>query len=141
MAASGAGSLVFIDDVNADKSSRMNSEVFRTILSAHIQPNASELIGRLFTVQMDNDPKHTAKATKEFFEAKKWNVLRWPSQSADLNPNEHAFHLLKTKLKGNCPKNKQEVKRVAVKAWQRLVMSTGSRLQALIDCKGFATKY
>ncbi len=66
MAASVPGSLVFIDDVTADKSSRMNSEVFRAILSAHIQPNASELIGRRFTVQMDNDPKHTAKATKVF---------------------------------------------------------------------------
>ena len=39
MAASGTGSLVFIDDVTADKSSRMNSEVFWAILSAHIQPN------------------------------------------------------------------------------------------------------
>ncbi len=149
MAASGTGSLVFIDDVTADKSSRMNSEVFRAILSAHIQPNASELIGRCFTVQMDNDPKHTAKATKEFLKGKKWTVMRWPSQSPDLNPIEHAFHLLKTKLKGKCPKNKQELKTVAVEAWQsitrdetqRLVMSMRSRLQAVIDCKGFATKY
>ena len=142
MAASGTGSLVFIDDVTADKSSRMNSEVFRTILSAHIQPNASELIGRRFTVQMDNDPKHTVKA-------KKWNAMQWPRQSPDLNPIEHAFHLLKTKLKGKCPRNKQELKTVAVEAWQsitrdetqRLVMSMCSRLQAVIDCKGFATKY
>ena len=36
MAASGTGSLVFIDDITADKSNRMNSEVFRAILSAHI---------------------------------------------------------------------------------------------------------
>ncbi len=149
MAASGTGSLVFIDDVTADKSSRMNSEVFRAILSAHIQPNASELIGRRFTVQMDNDPKHTAKATKEFLKGKKWTVMQWPSQSPDLNLIEHAFHLLKTKLKGKCPKNKQELKTVAVEAWQsitrdetqRLVMSMHSRLQAVIDCKGFATKY
>lgn len=149
MAANGTGSLVFIDDVTADKSSRMNSEVFRAILSAHIQSNASELIGRRFTVQMDNDPKHTAKATKEFFKAKKWNVMQWPSQSPDLNPIEHAFHLMKTKLKGKCPKNKQELKTFAVEAWQsitrdetqRLVMSMRSRLQAVIACKGFATKY
>ena len=91
---------VFIDDVTADKSSRINSEVFRAILSAHIQPNALELIARRFTVQIDNDPQHTGKATKEFFKAKKWNVMQWPNQSPDLNPIEHAFHLLKKKLKG-----------------------------------------
>ena len=87
---------------------------------------------------MDNDPKHTAKATREFFKG-----------SPDLYLIEHAFHLLKTKLKGKCPKNKQELKTVAVEAWQsitgdetqRLVMSMRSRLQAVIDCKGFATKY
>ena len=67
MAANGTGSLVFIDDVTADKSSRIHSEVFRAILSAQIQPNASKLIGRRFAVQMDNDPKHTAKATQYFF--------------------------------------------------------------------------
>ncbi len=93
--------------------------------------------------------KHTAKATKEVLKGKKWTVMQWPSQSPDLNPIEHAFHLLKTKLKGKCPKNKQELKTVAVEAWQsitrdetqRLVMSMRSRLQAVIDCKGFATKY
>ncbi len=96
-------SLVFIDDVTADKSSRMNSEVFRAILSAHIQPNASELIGRRFTVQMDNDPKHTAKATKEFLKGKKWTVMQWPSQSPDLNPIEHAFSLAEDKTEGKMP--------------------------------------
>ncbi len=84
-----------------------------------------------------HDPKHPK------------HVMQWPSQSPDLNPIEHAFHLLKTKLKGKCPKNKQELKTVAVEAWQsitrdetqRLVMSMRSSLQAVIDCKGFATKY
>ncbi len=83
MAASGTGSLVFIDDVTADKSSRMNSEVFRAILSAHIQPNASELIGRRFTVQMDNGPKH-CKSNQRVFEGKEVDCyamaksITWP---------------------------------------------------------------
>ena len=75
--------------------------------------------------------------------------MQWPSQSPDLNPTEHAFHLLKTKLREKCPKNQQELKTTAVEAWQcitrdetqRLVMSIPSRLKAVIDCKGFATKY
>ena len=149
MASKGTGSLVFIDDITTDKSSRMNSEVYRDILSAQIQPNAAEIIGRRFTVQMDNDPKHTAKATQEFIRAKKWNILQWPSQSPDLNQIEHAFHLLRMRLKAERPTNKQQLKAAAVKAWQsikeeetqRLVLSMGSRLQAVIASKGFATKY
>uniref|UniRef100_A0A8C7X7Z9 Transposase Tc1-like domain-containing protein n=1 Tax=Oryzias sinensis TaxID=183150 RepID=A0A8C7X7Z9_9TELE len=73
MATSGTGTLVFIDDVTQDRSSPMNSEVFRDRLSAQIQVNADKLIGRLFIIQMDNDPKRTAKATQEFIKAKKWN--------------------------------------------------------------------
>lgn len=38
--ANGAGSLVFIDDVTADRCSRMNYEVFRAILSVHIHRTA-----------------------------------------------------------------------------------------------------
>ncbi len=63
MASSGSGLLVFIDDVTEDRSSRKNSEVHMDILSAQIQPNGAKLIGQRFIVQMDDDPKHTAKAT------------------------------------------------------------------------------
>ncbi len=60
-----------------------------------------ELIGWCFIVQMEDDPKYTAKATQK--KVKKWNIVQWPSQSPDLNPTEHAFHLLKTKLKAERP--------------------------------------
>ncbi len=95
------------DDVTEDRSSRMNSEVYRDILSAQIQPNTAKLIGRHFIVQMDNDPKHTAKTIQEFLKVKKWNILQWPSQSPDVNPTEHEFHFLKKKLKAKRPTNKQ----------------------------------
>ena len=45
--------------------------------------------------------------------------LDWPSQSPDLNPMEHAFHLLKRRLKSELPQNKQQLKMAAVKSWQR----------------------
>ena len=52
MTANGMGSLLFINNVTADRRSRMNSEVYRAILPAHIQPNATKLIGQFFPVQM-----------------------------------------------------------------------------------------
>lgn len=87
--ANGTGSLVFINDVTADKSNRMNS---RAMSSAHIQPNASGLIVRFFTVQMDTNLKLFEGNKREMF-------CKWASQSSDLNPAEPAFHWLKAKPK------------------------------------------
>lgn len=149
MAASGTGSLVFIDDVTRDRSSIMNSEVYRDILSRHVRPNATRLVGRQFILQQDNDPKHTANATKQFIKTKKWKLLEWPSQSPDLNPIEHAFYLLKKRMASEFPRNRQELKQTALKAWEsisldytaRLVHSMPRRLEAVIANKGYSTKY
>ncbi len=66
---------------------------------------------------MDNEPKHTAEATQDYLKAYKLNILQWPSPSPDLNPIDHAFQLLKTRLKAERPTNKQQVK-VAAKHLQ-----------------------
>lgn len=52
-----------INGVTADWSTTMNFEVYRAVSSGQIHPKAAKLIGGCFTVQMDNDLKHTAKAT------------------------------------------------------------------------------
>lgn len=41
-----AHDLVFIDDVAALRSSRMNSEVYKATISAQMHPNAAEVIAR-----------------------------------------------------------------------------------------------
>ena len=70
MAANGTGSLVSIDDVTADRSSRMNSEVYRSVPSVQTQPNVSSVKGRCLIVQRDNDVKHRAKPSQELLKAK-----------------------------------------------------------------------
>ncbi len=61
---------VFSDDETEDRSRWKNSEVYRDILSAQIQSHAAKLIQRRFIVQMNNDTKHTAKATQKFLKVK-----------------------------------------------------------------------
>ncbi len=70
IASSGTGSLILINDVTHDGSSKINSAVYRNILSDNLQKDATKLIGRSFIMQQDNDPKHSVKTTKEFIKAR-----------------------------------------------------------------------
>lgn len=54
-------------------------------------------------MQQNSDSKHTANTTKDYVRYVTY-VLGWPSQSPDLYSTEHAFNLLKKRLKGEPPK-------------------------------------
>ncbi len=135
------------DDVTEDRSSRKNSEVSRNILSAQIQSNGAKSIGRRFIVQMDDDPKHTAKSTQEFLKVKKVEYSAMATSISWFQPDWACISLAEDKTKGRRT-HRQKLKSAAVKAWQSitkeetqsLVMSMSSRLKAVITCKGFSTK-
>lgn len=57
----------------------------------------------------------SSKNPPEIFNATKWNILTQSSQSPDLNPIEHACHLLKTRLQTESLTNKQQLTAAAVK--------------------------
>ncbi len=106
-------------------------------------------MGRGWVFQHNNDPKHTAKATKEWLKKKHIKVLEWPSQSPDLNPIENLWRELKVRVAKCQPQNLNDLERICKEEWDKippemcanLVANYKKRLTSVIANKSFATKY
>ena len=74
--AAGTGRLVAIEG-------KMNAAKYRDILEENLFQSALDLrLGRRFTFQQDNDPKHTAKITKEWLrKTTLWPFLTGPARA------------------------------------------------------------
>ncbi|CAB1439204.1 unnamed protein product [Pleuronectes platessa] len=118
----GTGKLVRIEG-------KMDGAKYREILEENLMQSAKDLrLGRRFIFQQDNDPKHTARATKEWFGLKNVDVLKWPSQSPDLNPIENLWQDLKIAVHRRSPSNLTELHLFCQEEWTDLSISRCAKL-------------
>ncbi len=69
-------------------------------------------MGRGLVFQHDIEPKHMAKATKEWLKKKQIKVLEWPGQFSDLNPIENLWRELKVHVAKRQSWNLNDLERI-----------------------------
>lgn len=128
----------------------MNSAIYTGILQHHMLPSLDALFPQGDGIfQQDNDPKHTAHVNIDYVDKYGINVLKWPSQSPDLNPIENLWSIIDDKIRHRSCNNGDELFKSLQEAWndipvaylRTLVESMPRRCQAVIDKEGYATKY
>ena len=128
----------------------LRKEQYLYIVENHFYTSAERLYPDFDCIfQGDNDPKHTARIVRQWYDDQDLIRMDWPAQSPDLNPIEDLWAILDHRMKHRSSNDLNELFQLLLKTWNELPVSLLSdlvdsmprRCQAVIDAKGYATKY
>jgi len=132
---------------------KMDAELYTSILEDELQQSVDyyDKSPKNMIFQQDGDPKHRSALATKWLERSGFEIMKWPAQSPDLSPIEHAWHYLKRKLdEYEVPPSSQhelwqrcevEWEKIPKEVCQNLILSMPKRVKAVLRAKGGHTKY
>lgn len=129
----------------------MNAKMYQQIMNEKMLPSAENIFqnkaGWIYV--HDNDSKHTAIDTQEWFELHGVEVMKWPAQSPDLNPMENIWNILKQRVSQHRPNNIDELFLLIDQEWgtidkksiSNLIKSMKKRCELVIKSNGLPIDY
>lgn len=145
MTASGVGEMHLCEG-------RMNSTRYTAMLQEVLEPSVLKLFEEEtpeYMFQQDNAPCHRSRESMRWFQENGVRLLDWPTQSPDLSPIEHLWHVLKRKVSAHNCDSKRALRQNIIEEWNlisadtclNLVSSMPRRIKAVTKVRGGSTKY
>lgn len=138
----GVGNLEIIDYT-------MDAARYKQLLANNLKQSAAKMGLNDYVFMHDNDPKHTSKLVKSYLLDEKVKVLDWPAQSPDLNPIEHIWAYMKSKIYDQNLLSKNQIIEKIKLIWNSITPdmckkycdSFQNRAYAVYKAKGMHTSY
>lgn len=127
----------------------INGTVYLDVLKEKLPPFMN--ITQCTHFQHDGAPCHQTKSVKTWIAKQVFQILGpWPGNSPDLNPIENCWVILKRKVAERNPTSLSDLRETIKQVWiteitpdycEKLCISMPDRIQAVLEKKGFHTKY
>ena len=100
--------------------SNINASVYKELLCQHALPHLHKGTVETPIFMQDNAPCYKAKTVLSFLEEEGIAIIKWPTQSPDMNPIENVWKIIGEKAQNRNPQNIDDLWGFLKEEWESI---------------------